>query len=117
MAIRNVRNFTVDLAGKSLGTFNKSEVTLGDLFTFENTVKMTLNDMLNDILEDLSRPAALRGLVWFMRFKAGDAVDISTIDFRPDDLVIEVVPEDPKESKESNGDSTPTLPDSGTSTE
>lgn len=100
MAVLEVRTFTVSLEGQLLGTFDRGTLTLNDAFVFENITGMTINEMLGDVIGDTTKAKALRALVWFVRFKAGDVVDVASVEFRLEDLVIEVVP-DPKETKKS----------------
>ena len=86
-----VNVFTVTLAGELLGTFDENELTLTDAFTIENTTGLTVIDMLEGVAP--LRPTALRALVWFMRYKAGNPPHISTIDFKLLDLKLEAVPD------------------------
>jgi len=87
-----VNVFTVTLAGELLGTFDEKELTLADAFTIENTTGLTVIEMLEGVAP--MKPNALRALVWFMRYKAGNPPHISTIDFKLLDLKLEAV-EDP----------------------
>lgn len=114
MALLKVKPFSVKIADEELGVFDTGQVNLTDLVVFENTTKMTINDMLAGITEDLSRAGVIRALVWFMRYKYGTAVDIGAIDFNADDLVVEVVT-DPKVQPPAG--TTPSSDPSATSTE
>lgn len=87
-----VNKFTVALAGDDLGTFDENELTLDDAFILERTAHMTFTQMLQGARIGL--PDELRALVWFMKLKRGDGVDILSINFKLTELVTEAV-EDP----------------------
>lgn len=105
--------FTVTLDGELLGTFDDDELTLDDAIVFENSTKMPLQDMLNQI--DLLRPLALRALVWWMKYKAGKPEDLAAINFKLKQLKIESVDFPTKAGGRSKRSGTPTSPTSPTS--
>lgn len=87
-----IHAFTVELEGELLGTFDEHELTVDDLFVFENNTGMLINHLLVGIQGMDVTAKALRALVWFMKYKAGKPVDIASINFKTADLKIEAVP-------------------------
>lgn len=97
-----------DPIGADLGIFDTAVFSLSDAYVLENVASLTLNQMINGI--DDRRPDSLRAIVWFQKYRRGDNVHISAIDFNLADLWVEVV-EDPTVASSDSGE-TPTSDDS-----
>lgn len=103
----------VVLAGEDLGEFNPGKVDLKQAFAIKAASGLTPRGLLEGI-GDLD-PAAMQALVWFMRMRKGEQVDIGSINFAYDDLAVEPVEEAPKDEATSNGDGITTSSPSPTS--
>lgn len=82
--------FKVVLAGEDLGNFDENQLTLDDAFALEGNTGLTINQMLVGLAPMEAK--SLRALVWFMRYKAGAAVDVTSINFLLTDLSYEELP-------------------------
>ena len=78
-----------DAVNPELGVFDLNTFTLNDAFTLENETGLTVRQMING-LDDVS-PASMRALVWFLKWKRGDGVHVSAVDFNVYDLSTEVL--------------------------
>jgi len=103
----------VSLAGDDLGEFNPGKLDLKQAFAIKNTTGLTPRALLEGI-SDLD-PAAMQALVWFMRFRNGETVDLLSINFAYEDLQVEPIEEAPKDEGTSPSDETATSSPSPTS--
>lgn len=65
-------------------TFDEENIDLNDAFLIKSGTGLALRPFLQGVA-DLD-PHCLQGLVWFLRRKTGEQVDINTISFRLADL-------------------------------
>lgn len=103
----------VKLGDEDLGDFIPGKLDLKQAFSIKATTGLTPRALLEGISE--LDPAAMQALVWFLRFRAGNPVDLASINFAYDDLAVEPVEEAPKDEATSNGDGISTSPSSPTS--
>lgn len=80
-----------DPIGSDLGIFDPNTFTLSDAFILESTTNLTVAEMARGI--DNLQANAIRAIVWFQKYKRGDNVHISAVDFNVFDLTVEVMPD------------------------
>ena len=87
--------FRVTLAGDDLGVFDEKKFTVSDGILVKNATGgqtgLTIKGFLKGVEE--MDPQALQALVWFLKFKRGEQVHISTIDYALGDLEVEEEPD------------------------
>ncbi len=79
-------------------SFDEAELDLKDAFALKAASGLTVPAMLRGVAE--YDPAGLQALVWFCKYKAGDVVNIATINFRMVDLDLDQVEEPDDESSD-----------------
>lgn len=89
-----------DPLGSDLGVFNPNTFTVSDAFVLESTTGLTVAEMARGI--DNLQANAIRAIVWFQKYKRGDNVHISAVDFNVFDLTVEVMPDPTVASSETN---------------
>jgi len=103
----------VTLAGEDLGEFNPGKLDLKQAFAIKSTTGLTPRALLEGI-GDLD-PAAMQALVWFLKFRVGENVDLASINFAYEDLEVKPAEEAPKGEAASSGNETSTSSPSPTS--
>lgn len=93
-----------DPIGSDLGIFDPNIFTLTDATILEATTGLTVAEMARGI--DNLQANAIRAIVWFQKFKRGDNVHISAIEFNVFDLTVELMPDPTVASSETNETST-----------
>lgn len=92
--------YRVKLGDEDLGVFDERKFTVSDAILVKNTTGGQSGFTIKAFFQGVNDmdPFALQALVWFLRFKKGEQVHISTIDFNIADLDLEEEP-DPTQAR------------------
>ncbi len=85
----------VTLGDEDLGVFDEKKFSVSDAILVKNATGGQRGLTVKGFVEGIEEmdPHALQALVWFLRFKKGEQVHISTIDFAFADFDLEELPD------------------------
>jgi hypothetical protein len=103
--------FRVKLGDEDLGVLDEKKFSLSDSILIKNATGgqtgLTISGFFKGV-QDMD-PHALQALIWFLRFKKGEQVHITAIDFVLDELDMEEEP-DPTQARTGNDDAVTSEP-------
>ncbi len=85
--------------------FDEAELTVSDAFLIKEGTRLNTKPFFEGLTE--MDPVSLRGLVWFLRRKDGEHIDIESVDFKLADLQVDQ-DEDPTAADATSSESAAT---------